>query len=206
MSDAHRSTEDGESSRWIRSARQGDHDAWTHLHRRYRSLLAFCAEAGLPEHLRARFDVEDVLQSAFLAAFRGLSTYEFRGEPAFRAWLKEIVRNELADRIRNHEAHKRSARREVAALDPNLLPGAGGDGETPSQLASLSQRRHMVLEAMRQLSDAHQELLWMRDFENLTWDEIGRRAGCTEGGARRRYRAALVALVALLRRCRAGLE
>jgi RNA polymerase sigma factor (sigma-70 family) len=205
MSDERGSTEDGESSRWIRSARQGDQQAWDHLHRRYRSLLAFCAEAGLPEHLRARFDVEDVLQSAFLAAFRGLSTYEYRGEPAFRAWLKEIVRNELADRIRNHEAHKRSARLEEAVEDPNLLPGAG-DGETPSQIVSLSQRRHMVLEAMRQLSDAHQELLWMRDFENLTWDEIGKRAGCTESGARRRYRTALVALVALLRRRRSGLE
>jgi RNA polymerase sigma-70 factor (ECF subfamily) len=202
MVEDHRLPQDGESSRWIESARQGNHEAWEHLHRRYRSLLAFWAEARLPDHLRARFDVEDVLQSAFLSAFRGMSKYEHRGEPAFRAWLKEIVQNELADRIRDHEARKRSARQEEVLEDPSLLLG----GETPSQIVSRFQRRRLVLEAMSELSDERQEVLWMRDFEGLTWEEIGKRTDTSESGARRRYRTALVALVSVLRKRRGLLE
>jgi len=203
MREERRSTPDGESSRWIESARRGDQQAWELLHRRYRSLLAFWAEARMPEYLRARFDVEDVLQSAFLSAFRGMASYEHRGEPAFRAWLKEIVNNEVADRIRNHEADKRSPHKEEVLENPNLVDGGH---ESPSQIVARTQRRRLVLEAMSLLPDEKQEVLWMRDFEGLTWEEIGKRTGTSESGARRRYRTALVALVVVLRKRRIGLD
>ena len=196
-----RSSPDGDSSHWIESACQGDQQAWEHLHRRYRSLLAFWAEARLPDHLRARFDVEDVLQSAFLSAFRGMASYEHHGEPAFSAWLKEIVHNEVADRIRNHDADKRSVHKEEVLEDPNQVDGGA---ESPSQIVARTQRRRLVLEAMSLLPDEKQEVLWMRDFEGLTWEEIGKRTGSSESGARRRYRGALVALVVVLRKRRIG--
>jgi len=194
------SSVDEEIERWIEAARSGEQGAWARLHRRYRSLLAFTAQAGMPDHLRGRFDVEDVLQSAFLAAFRALEGYEYRGEAAFRAWLKEITRNELADRIRSHESGKRSAQRELQGADPDTFSGARDEGETPSQIVSQSQRRSTVLAAMRRLRDDHREVLWRRDFEGQTWEQIARLAGCSESGARRRYRAALEALVRMLRR------
>lgn len=193
------SSTDEEIGRWIEAARAGDQGAWARLDRRYRSLLAFTAQAGMPDHLRGRFDVEDILQSALLAAFRALGEYQYRGEPAFRAWLKEITRHELADRIRSNDAGKRSAHRELDGADPDLFPGPGAEGETPSQIFSRTQRRRDVLEAMSRLGQDHQEVLWKRDFEGQTWEQIARQAGCSESGARRRYRAALEALVRLLR-------
>jgi RNA polymerase sigma-70 factor (ECF subfamily) len=199
MLDESTSTSDDEIGRWIDAARNGDQEAWEKLHQRYRSLLSFTAQAGMPDHLRGRFDTEDVLQSVFLAAFRALGSYDYRGEASFRSWLKEITRNELADRIRAHDAGKRSIRREQSVGDPDVYPRSGEEGDTPSQIVSRAQRRDQVLTAMRRLEDEQQEVLWMRDFEGRTWEQIGRLAGCTESGARRRYRVALEALVRILR-------
>jgi len=190
---------DERTGRWVEAARAGDQQAWALLHDRYRALLSFTAQAGMPDHLRGRFDVDDVLQSAFLEAFRGLGAFDFRGEASFRAWLKEITRNVLADRIRSNVACKRSTHREQPVSDPDALTGSGDDDETPSQIVSRKQRRAQVLQAMRQLDDGQQEILWMRDFEGHTWERIGRMSGCTESGARHRYQSALEALVRLLR-------
>jgi RNA polymerase sigma-70 factor (ECF subfamily) len=183
----------------IQRARDGNPGAWEELFRRYRALLTVMVHVRIPALYRGRFDTEDVLQSAFLSAFRSLGSYDYRGEASFRSWLKEITRNELADRIRAHDASKRSSGREQQVSDPDIYPRAGEEGETPSQIVSRAQRRAQVLAAMRRLEDEQQEVLWMRDFEGRTWEQIGRLSGCTESGARRRYRTALEALVRILR-------
>lgn len=45
-----------------------------------------------------RIDAEDVLQDAFVSAFRNLKSY--RGESSFGAWLKRIVINKSIDFLR----------------------------------------------------------------------------------------------------------
>jgi RNA polymerase sigma-70 factor (ECF subfamily) len=189
-----------EVQRWVEAARDGDQAAWERLHQRYRPLLSFSAQAGLPDHLRGRFDAEDVIQAAFLSAFRGLQRHEYRGEAAFRAWLKEITRNELTTRIRAHEASKRTPEREQTGADVEGLAQPTDEDQTPSAVMDKSQRRSLVLEAMRQLEDEQQELLWMRDFEQRSWEEIARLRGTSTSVVRKGYAKALAALVRLLRR------
>jgi RNA polymerase sigma factor (sigma-70 family) len=172
-----------EAERWILAAQKGDPSAWERLHRRYRPLLAFTAQAGLPSHLRGRFDPEDVIQAAFLAAFQALG------------------RNELTSRIRAHEASKRSPRREQAEADlDRIAHPRRAEDETPSEILARTQRRTLVLEAMRRLQDEQQEILWMRDFEQRSWDEIARQRGTSTSAVRKGYAQALAALVRMLRR------
>mgnify|MGYP001819261037 FL=1 len=45
-----------------------------------------------------KIDAEDVLQDAFVAAFRNLKSY--RGDSSFGAWLKKIVINKCIDFLR----------------------------------------------------------------------------------------------------------
>ncbi len=189
-----------EVERWVAAARHGDQAAWERLHQRYRPLLAFSAQAGLPDQLRGRFDAEDVLQAAFLAAFQALPRHEYRGEAAFRAWLKEITRNELTTRIRAHEASKRSPERELAGADVAELARATEEDQTPSAVMERAQRRAQVLEAMRMLEDEQQEVLWLRDFEQRTWEDIARQRGTSTSVVRKGYAKALAALVRHLRR------
>lgn len=186
-----------ETGRLVAAARDGDQEAWRRLYERFRALLAFQAQSGIPDHLRGRFDSEDVLQSVFLSAFQALPDHEYRGEPAFRAWLKEITRHELTSRIRAQLASKRSPEREQSGGDLDKV--SGGNDETPSQVFSRVEHRARVLDALKQLEDAHLEVLWMRDFEHRPWEEIARVLGCAASSARRRHRTALEALVRRLR-------
>ena len=39
-------------------------------------------------------DAKDVLQNSFMKIFTSISTFEYRNEDSFRAWLKRIVVNE----------------------------------------------------------------------------------------------------------------
>jgi RNA polymerase sigma-70 factor, ECF subfamily len=75
----------------ITRAKSGDKKAFTTLVARHQSALFRYAKALT----RQEADAEDVLQRAFLGAWRGLQTYE--GRASVRSWLFTIAR---------HEAHR----------------------------------------------------------------------------------------------------
>lgn len=71
----------------IEKCRKGDRQAQYKLYRHYSKAMYNTAVRMLAN----KMDAEDVLQEAFVAAFRKLD--DFRGESTFGAWLKRIVIN-----------------------------------------------------------------------------------------------------------------
>ena len=112
-------------------------------------------------------DAEDVVQEAYLRAFRFFDG--FHGDSA-RAWLMGIVRNTcftwLAD---NRTAH---------AHDPfdEDLHGGGVDGNEghadPEALALRSEDRQRVNEALASLPVAYREIIVLRELSELSYKEI----------------------------------
>jgi RNA polymerase sigma factor (sigma-70 family) len=189
---------DGETARLVAAAAAGDHAAWEVLYRRYRPFMALITSAGIPDEMRGRFDTEDVLQSAFLSAWRGLGRFTYQGEDSFRGWLRQIAVRKLTDRIRLHSREKRCQSREADGVDPAGLASAGAESDTPSGIMTRAERNADVLQAISRLDEEHQEVIWLRNFEVRPWNEIARTLGCTESTARRRH---FEALEALMRRC-----
>jgi RNA polymerase sigma factor (sigma-70 family) len=71
-------------------------DDWRRLDDLYRPLLrAWMARAGVPAS-----DVNDVVQDVLLVVFRKVAGFEWRGQGAFRAWLRTILAHELRDYFR----------------------------------------------------------------------------------------------------------
>src|SRR3989454_10405029 len=106
----------------IAAWRGGDEPAAAELVRRHaRALARFLAGAGA-----VAADVDDLVQEAFIRAFRGLG--RFRGQCQFRTWLMTIGGDVLKD------AHRRSRRARVGppGADPRGTPGdpppRGGGG------------------------------------------------------------------------------
>src|SRR5260370_26841555 len=86
----------------------GDQQAAAQLVRRHAQALArFLAGAGAPEA-----DLDDVVQEAFVRAFRALA--KFRGQCQFRTWLFTIGGNVLKD------ARRRAQRVRVVPLGEEL--------------------------------------------------------------------------------------
>ncbi len=74
-------------------------DDWRRLDELYRPLLrAWVARAGVPAS-----DVDELVQEVLLVVWREIAKFEWRGQGAFRAWLRTILANRVRDYFRGQE-------------------------------------------------------------------------------------------------------
>jgi RNA polymerase sigma-70 factor (ECF subfamily) len=74
-------------------------DDWRRLDDLYRPLLrAWMARAGVPAS-----DVDDLVQEVLLVVFRKITGFQWRGQGAFRAWLRTILAHQLRDYFRGQK-------------------------------------------------------------------------------------------------------
>jgi RNA polymerase sigma-70 factor, ECF subfamily len=119
--------------------------------------------------LRDDSEVEDVLQDAYLAAYRNLAGFERRA--AFSTWLTRIAMNRALDRRRRHAR--------VVPLDPLAAEIAASDGgQTPSHATENPERQSARREVARVLEDAIDALpdvfrgvYVLRDVEGMNTEE-----------------------------------
>lgn len=85
----------------VQRATAGDPDALQALLAEYHGDLRALMEHQIAAVVPAgRIDPEDILQDAYVAAFRTVAGCRFDGPRAFHAWLERIVLNRLADESR----------------------------------------------------------------------------------------------------------
>jgi len=139
----------------VARSRDGDLDAYAVLVARY-TLRAHRA-AWL---LGAGEDADDVVQEAFVKAFRGLPKFR-AGEP-FAPWLLSIVANETKNLLRSR--HRRNALTlRLSALEPDAATP-----DTPFDEAVASERRARLLAAVNALPDRERQALICRYFLDLS--------------------------------------
>ncbi len=113
-------------------------------------------------------DAEDVLQEAYLRAFRFFDG--FRGEEP-RAWLLSIVRNTFYtwhQQRSGHQAHDTPY--DEAIHDPALIDESAG--ANPEAMSIRNERSRHVHDALRSLSLEYREVLVLRELEDLSYREI----------------------------------
>lgn len=185
-----------ETQNLLERARQGDGLAFEQLFARYRSYLCRVVELRIDARLRLRFDPSDVVQDAQLEAFRRLADYLQRQPMPFRLWLHRTVSERLSRLRRDHiETARRSVEREVGLSDESALTlfgGLGVGGSTPSHRVGREELARRVRLAMTRLSEADQEILLMRTFDELSFEEVACLLGIEPATARKRYGRALV--------------
>jgi RNA polymerase sigma-70 factor (ECF subfamily) len=196
--------ETGENDELLRRAAAGDGESWEALvgRSRLRRMVAF----RLDQRLQGRVDPSDVLQDAYLEAWRGLRSYLDRPEIPFFLWLRCIAGNKLRELHRHHLGTRmRDPRREVAirggampdtttAIAAVLLADLTRASEAAVRL-ELEARLQEALDAMDPLD---REVLALRHFEQLSPGETARVLGIKESAAGKRYVRALRRLRGIL--------
>jgi RNA polymerase sigma-70 factor (ECF subfamily) len=132
---------------------RGNAEAFRPLVERYQKVLFTVALRMLGD----REDALDAAQSAFAKAYEKLPSYDRRHK--FFSWLYRILVNECLN--------VRRAQRERAPLDPEL---AGPDN--PQRSAALAQLRTQVQAALAQLSKEQREVIVLRHFAEMSYEEI----------------------------------
>ena len=177
-----RAIEDAEA---VARACDGDLDAYCVLVARY-TLRAHRA-AFL---LGAGEESDDVVQEAFVKAFRHLSRFRV-GEP-FGPWLLRIVANETKNLSRSRRRRAALALRLCAAESPSQA----ADGPVDEVLAT--ERRARLLAVVSELPDRERKVLVCRYFLDLSEAETAQVLGWPIGSVKSRTSRALNRLRGLL--------
>ena len=157
----------------ISRVRQGDRVAFETLFVRYRELIWRFFRRRVDEHALA----EELCQETFLAVLSGAGRYEGRG--AFRAFLFGIAFNVLMDaRRRRHPSEPLDVERPAAAADPD-----GGI---------------WVRDALAKLEPEEREILMLREYEQLSYQEMAQVLALPLNTVRSRLFRARVAMRDLL--------
>ena len=170
----------------VRAAQAGDPAAWADIHARYSDLMHFIVHGRIPEHLRGRFDTDDVVQSGFVQAIEQIGAYRERGDASFRAWLRRLMLNKLTSKVRFHSAERRDGDREATPRVEDLAEPADLTS-SPTRAIAFAETIARAVVALSKLSSKDQEVMRLRVVERMSWAEIAERLSIGETTARRRF-------------------
>jgi RNA polymerase sigma-70 factor (ECF subfamily) len=148
----------------VERALAGDHEAFGEIMRRWERRI-FALTYGI---LGREEDARDATQETFIAAFRNLSG--FRGDAKVSSWLHRIAVNQCITRQRR--AKVRGETSLEGAAEDNGVQFAAPIHESPARIVEGRERTEAVRRAVNTLPPELREVLVLKEFEELTFQEI----------------------------------
>lgn len=110
-------------------------------------------------------EVEDILQEAFIKAYRNLNDYD--SSLKFSAWMYRITHNQAIDVLRRHTASP--VRFEWSLEDmARLIPAAN---DTQAEIVT-QEKLEALRQAIASLPERYREVLMLRFLEEKSYEEI----------------------------------
>lgn len=168
-------------------ARSGDEQAIGNLTERYREYLLFIANADLDSGLKRKFGASDVVQQTLIQAYRHFEKFHGESETEFRGWIRKIVKNRILNARRSFlGTHRRSLNREIKLNDSGHGAAWLADPRPTPQASALVREMALELEkCLSQLSESHQKVLRMRNWQEMSFEKIGNAIECSPDAARK---------------------
>src|SRR5688500_14548946 len=157
--------------------RKGDSEAWDELFdRHYAAAGRFIFQLGYD---LTREDVEEISQEVFLTVIKNLHTFQENCQ--FQTWLFRVAANKTRDYRQKQNAAKRGGGQITLSLNQNSDDAENAFVIDPPSAApgpdlSLMQAENVTLvaQALEQLGGPCQEIIELRYFADLSYEEIAR--------------------------------
>jgi RNA polymerase sigma-70 factor (ECF subfamily) len=153
---------------------KGDAEAWDELFtRHYAPAGRFVFQLG---YNLTHEDVEEICQDTFLAAIKHLGTFERHCQ--FQTWLFRIAANKARDYREKQNAAKRGGGQTPVPLhaarngDDTLPVDPPARGPSPDAALLGAEQAHLVVQAVEQLEPPCREVIELRYFADLSYEEI----------------------------------
>lgn len=169
-------------SELIRRCRAGEGAAWDMLFdRHYEPAARFVWQLS---GTFSREDVEEICQETFLAVVQNLD--QFSGQSQVQTWIFRIAANKARDYRDRTNAAKRGGGQIVLSLnaedsETGLAHDAPSPAPSPDAILSQAEHAGLVRAALEQVGEPCQEVIQLRYFADLSYDEI---AGALELNAK----------------------
>ena len=154
--------------------RRGEADAWDALFDAH-----YAAAARFVFQLSPDFsheDAEEICQEAFLSVIKNLAS--FHGESQFQTWLFRIAANKARDFREKRTAAKRGGGQTTISLQAEnpetgltLDPPSSAPG--PDEFLMSAEQFGLVHQALEQLGEPCREIVELRYFGDLSYEEVG---------------------------------
>lgn len=160
-------------SQLIARCQQGEPEAWDELFACYYEPTARFVYQLSPQY--AVQDVEEICQEVFLNVIRNIC--KFHGSSQFQTWLYRIAINQAHDYRDRQKAAKRGGGHTVLSLSvvdaesglsldpPSTAPG-------PDDQLINEEKQVLLIQALRQLGEPCQEMIELRYFADLSYEEM----------------------------------
>ena len=158
-----------ELAKLVERTKAGDMDAFGSLYRETNRRVYFICLHFMKE----RQEAEDMMQEAYLAAFKGLK--ELREPERFRGWVEQIAVNRCKNRL---------GKKLPIPMEEETSGVLKEESENflPEEYVTNQEKRRIVLDIMREnLSDIQYQTVLLYYFNNLTVEEIAELMECPSG-------------------------
>jgi len=176
----------------IAAARDGSLSALGQLLDAYRGFLLCVAKEALATDVRPKLAASDLVQESLLQAVRDFPRFSGKTEAELRAWLKQVLLNNVCDAHRQyHKAERRDVSRETPISEPNS--SASGLAVDSHPLSDLATREESLLveSTISSLGDEYRQVIELRSLEGLAFEEVGRRMNRSSEAARKLWSRAV---------------
>ena len=178
----------------LEAARAGSKEALGKLFECCRPYLLKLANDDLPHSLRNKTAPSDVVQDTFFLAGRAFADFRGRSDVEFLYWLKRILANAVGEQRRRFETDRRDHARDVESEGENnrrLLDLLAESGASPGAAVIARELRDKLHEALHKLSSDQHQVVQLRVYEQLSYQEIATRLNRSEDASRKLFERAL---------------
>ena len=150
----------------VERIRQKDQRAMSQLYQMYiRELSSVCYR-----YVPSEADAKDVLQNSFVNIFKSIPTLDYRGEAAFKMWMKKVVVNEALHFLKERRMLKSKLGMRVVEVDMEVASEPMTSDNEPVEAESLTPE--VLHQLISELPDGCRTVLNLYVFEGYSHKQI----------------------------------
>ena len=185
-----------EFMRLLGEAREGSEEAMGQLLNQHRNYLLLIVNKELDPTIRSKVGSSDIVQESLLSAHRNFEQFEGVTKAQLMAWLRKIALNDVFQACRTYkETKKRSVSRERQINFQSSIAFPLVDKfHTPKSTAIAAEEAELLNRAIETLPEDYQQVLKLRNWQQLGFEEIGKIMGRKKDAVRKTWTRAVLKL------------
>ncbi len=164
----------------VRRVQRGDKRAFDLLVLKYQQKVA----GVVSRYLRDQADIQDVVQEAFIKAYRALP--KFRGDSAFYTWLYRIAINTAKNYLVSRSRRPPGSDVDAEVAEQLDVGGRLQSRATPEELLMMKEVEAAIWDAINTLPDELRTAITLREIDGMSYEEIAQAMDCPVGTVRSR--------------------
>jgi RNA polymerase sigma-70 factor (ECF subfamily) len=188
-------TERQSFSALMAKAQQGDREAVGELVDQCRNYLLLIANQEMDRDFQGKLGPSDIVQESMIAAQDNFGRFAGTTQEQLLGWLRGFLLNGMRDATRRYKGlKKRQVGREQSLDGLSKMPSLADHLCTPGTQAVANEEAALLSKALSRLPADYQQVIRLRNWDRLSFVDIGTQMGRSDEAVRKLWSRALLQL------------